>query len=158
VLGMDGMLEVFLLSLLPTFEGRYAIVYGIGRGYPISSTLIMASIGVVLLSLTLPLLLPLIDWVMLKLENTFLGDVARLYLKYVERVRKKAHPYVEKWGFLGLVVFVAIPLPGTGVWTGSLAAYIFGIKKRKTILALIIGGLLSIMITLLPSLGLVKII
>lgn len=155
---MDGMLEVFLLSLLPTFEGRYAIVYGIGRGYPLSSTLIMASIGVILLSLTLPLLLPLIDWIMLKLEETSLGKFAELYLRYVERVRKKAHPYVEKWGFLGLVVFVAIPLPGTGVWTGSLAAYIFGIEKRKAISALIIGGLLSIMITLLPSLGLVKII
>ncbi|USS41701.1 COG2426 family protein [Thermococcus aggregans] len=155
---MNGMLEVFLLSLLPTFEGRYAIVYGIGRGYPISSTLIVASIGVLLLSLTLPLLLPLIDWAMFKLENTFLGKFARLYLKYVERVRKKAHPYVEKWGFLGLVVFVAMPLPGTGIWTGSLAAYIFGIEKRKTIPALVVGGLLSILITLIPSLGLVKII
>ena len=155
---MYGLLEVFLLSLIPTFEGRYAIVYGIGKGYSLSGTLIMASLGVLLLSLTLPLLLPLIDWIMLKLEETSLGKFAELYLRYVERVRKKAHPYVEKWGFLGLVVFVAIPLPGTGVWTGSLAAYIFGIEKRKAISALIIGGLLSIMITLLPSLGLVKII
>jgi len=153
-----GLLEVFLLSLVPTFEGRYAIVYGIGKGYSLSGTLIMASLGVLLLSLALPLLLPLIDWIMLKLEETSLGKFAELYLRYVERVRKKAHPYVEKWGFLGLVVFVAIPLPGTGVWTGSLAAYIFGIEKRKAISALIIGGLLSIMITLLPSLGLVKII
>jgi len=153
-----GLLEVFLLSLIPTFEGRYAIVYGIGKGYSLSGTLIMASLGVLLLSLALPLLLPLIDWIMLKLEETSLGKFAELYLRYVERVRKKAHPYVEKWGFLGLVVFVAIPLPGTGVWTGSLAAYIFGIEKRKAISALIIGGLLSIMITLLPSLGLVKII
>lgn len=155
---MYGLLEVFLLSLIPTFEGRYAIVYGIGKGYSLSGTLIMASLGVLLLSLALPLLLPLIDWIMLKLEETSLGKFAELYLRYVERVRKKAHPYVEKWGFLGLVVFVAIPLPGTGVWTGSLAAYIFGIEKRKAISALIIGGLLSIMITLLPSLGLVKII
>jgi len=153
-----GLLEVFLLSLVPTFEGRYAIVYGIGKGYSLSGTLIMASLGALLLSLALPLLLPLIDWIMLKLEETSLGKFAELYLRYVERVRKKAHPYVEKWGFLGLVVFVAIPLPGTGVWTGSLAAYIFGIEKRKAISALIIGGLLSIMITLLPSLGLVKII
>ena len=155
---MYGLLEVFLLSLIPTFEGRYAIVYGIGKGYSLSGTLIMASLGVLLLSLALPLLLPLIDWIMLKLEETSLGKFAELYLRYVERVRKKAHPYVEKWGLLGLVVFVAIPLPGTGVWTGSLAAYIFGIEKREAILALIIGGLLSIMITLLPSLGLVKII
>lgn len=158
MLKVNGLLEVFLLSLLPTFEGRYAIVYGIGRGYSLSGTLIMASLGVLLLSLTLPLLLPLIDWVMLKLEDTPLGKFAELYLKYVERVRRKAHPYVEKWGFLGLIVFVAIPLPGTGVWTGSLAAYIFGMEKRKTIPALIIGGLLSILITLIPSLGLVKII
>ncbi|WP_175060238.1 COG2426 family protein [Thermococcus sp. 2319x1] len=155
---MNGLLEVFLLSLLPTFEGRYAIVYGIGRGYSLSGTLIMASLGVLLLSLTLPLILPLIDWVMLKLGDTPLGKFAELYLKYVERVRRKAHPYVEKWGFLGLIVFVAIPLPGTGVWTGSLAAYIFGMEKRKTIPALIVGGLLSILMTLIPSLGLVKII
>ena len=39
-----GLLEVFLLSLIPTFEGRYAIVYGIGKGYSLSGTLIMASL------------------------------------------------------------------------------------------------------------------
>ncbi|HDG63964.1 ligand-binding protein SH3 [Thermococci archaeon] len=155
---MDGMLEIFLLSLVPTFEGRYAIVYGIGRGYSIPGTLIMASLGILVLSLVLPIVLPVIDWVMLKLEGTSLRKFAELYLRYIGRVRRKAHPYVERWGFLGLVVFVAIPLPGTGVWTGSLAAYIFGIEKREAILALIIGGLLSIVITLLPSLGLVKII
>nr|WP_206205429.1 COG2426 family protein [Thermococcus sp. MV5] len=146
-----------MLSLIPTFEGRYAIVYGIGRGYSIFGTLIMASLGILVLSLVLPIALPFIDWVMLKLEDTFLRKFAELYLKYVRRVRRKAHPYVERWGFLGLVVFVAIPLPGTGVWTGSLAAYLFGIEKREAIPALIIGGLLSILITLIPSLGIVKI-
>ncbi|MBP1913010.1 COG2426 family protein [Thermococcus stetteri] len=154
---MNKFIEIFLLSLVPTFEGRYAIVYGIGRGYPLSGTLIMASFGVLLLSLTLPILLPLIDLVMLKLENTSLGKFAELYLKYVERARKKAHPYVEKWGFLGLIIFVAIPLPGTGVWTGSLAAYIFGMEKKRTMGALLFGGLFSILITLLPSLGIVRI-
>ena len=151
------MLEIFLLSLVPTFEGRYAIVYGIGRGYSIPGTLIMASLGILVLSLVLPIVLPVIDWVMLKLEGTPLRKFAELYLRYIGRVRRKAHPYVERWGFLGLVVFVAIPLPGTGVWTGSLAAYLFGIGKREAIPALIIGGLLSILITLIPSLGVVKI-
>ena len=151
---MNGFLEVFLLSLIPTFEGRYAIVYGIGMGYPLWETLLAASLGVLTLSLVLPAVLPYIDRFMLWLEKTPLRKVAHLYLYYIERVRKKAHPYVEKWGFIGLTVFVAIPLPGTGVWTGALAAYIFAVEKRQTVPALILGGLLSMAITLGPALGL----
>ncbi len=145
---------MFLLSLVPTFEGRYAIVYGIGKGYPLWETLLSASLGVLFLSLFLPLALPFIDRIMLWLEGTPLMKIAHLYLYYVERVRKKAHPYVEKWGFIGLTIFVAIPLPGTGIWTGALAAYLLGIEKRQTVPALILGGLLSMAITLGPALGL----
>ena len=150
---MNSFLQVFLLSLVPTFEGRYAIVYGIGRGYPLWETLLAASLGVLTLSLTLPALLPYIDRVMLWLEKTPLRKIAHLYLYYVERVRKKAHPYVEKWGFWGLFIFVAIPLPGTGVWTGALAAYILGIEWRRTFPALLLGGLFSMALTLGPALG-----
>ncbi|WP_297551250.1 COG2426 family protein [Thermococcus sp.] len=151
---MRGIVEVFLLSLVPTFEGRYAIVYGIGKGYPLWETLLSASLGVLTLSLLLPALLPYIDRLMLWLEKTPLRRIAHLYLYYVERVRKKAHPYVEKWGFIGLTIFVAIPLPGTGIWTGALAAYLLGIERRQTVPALILGGLLSMAITLGPALGL----
>jgi uncharacterized membrane protein len=151
---LNNLLEVFLLSLIPTFEGRYAIVYGIGRGYPLWGTLLAAALGVLLLSFVLPAVLPYIDRFMLWLEGTALKKVAHLYLYYLERVRKKAHPYVEKWGFIGLTIFVAVPLPGTGVWTGSLAAYIFAVEKKQTVPALILGGLLSMAITLGPALGL----
>ncbi len=151
---MNSFAEIFMLSLIPTFEGRYAIVYGMGRGYPLWETLFAAALGVLFLSLILPLLLPYIDLVMLKLEDTPMGKFAELYLRYVERVRRKAHPYVERWGFPGLIVFVAIPLPGTGVWTGALVAYLFGIEKKTAVPALILGGLLSMAITLVPSLGL----
>ncbi|MBP1913021.1 COG2426 family protein [Thermococcus stetteri] len=151
---MNGLLEVFLLSLVPTFEGRYAIVYGIGKGYPLLGTLLTAASGVLILSIVLPALLPLIDRLMLWLEETPFRKIARLYLYYVERARKKARPYVEKWGFIGLTLFVAVPLPGTGVWTGALAAYLFGIEKKQTIPALILGGLLSMGITVGPALGL----
>jgi uncharacterized membrane protein len=150
---MNPLIEVFLLSLVPTFEGRYAIVYGIGRGYPLWETLLSASLGVLLLSLLLPALLPYIDLLMLRLEKTPLRKVVHLYLYYVERVRKKAHPYVARWGFIGLTLFVAIPLPGTGIWTGALAAYLLGIEKKQTVPALILGGLLSMGITVLPALG-----
>ncbi len=56
---MNWFAEVFLLSLIPTFEGRYAIVYGIGRGYPpLWGTLLAATLGVLLLSILLPAVLP----------------------------------------------------------------------------------------------------
>ncbi|WP_048152109.1 COG2426 family protein [Palaeococcus ferrophilus] len=150
---MNNLSEVFLLSLIPTFEGRYAIVYGIGKGYPLWGTLLAATLGVLLLSFVLPAVLPYIDRFMLWLEGTPLRKVAPLYLYYLEGVRIKAHPYVERWGFIGLVIFVAVPLPGTGVWTGSLAAYLFAIERRQTVPALILGGLLSMGITIGPALG-----
>jgi len=151
---LNEFLQVFLLSLIPTFEGRYAIVYGIGRGYPLLGTILAAAFGVLLLSLVLPLVLPYIDRLMLWLEKTPLRKIAHLYLYYVERVRKKAHPYVEQWGFWGLFIFVAIPLPGTGVWTGALAAYILAIEWKRTFSALLLGGLFSMALTIGPALGL----
>ncbi|WP_297419278.1 COG2426 family protein [Thermococcus sp.] len=151
---MNSLLQVFILSLVPTFEGRYAVVYGIGRGYPLLGTILAASLGVLTLSLVLPVVLPYIDRVMLWLEKTPLKKIAHLYLYYVERVRKKAHPYLEKWGFWGLFIFVAIPLPGTGVWTGALAAYILAIEWKRTFPALLLGGLFSMALTIGPALGL----
>ncbi|ASJ02744.1 ligand-binding protein SH3 [Thermococcus profundus] len=150
---MRGFLEILAISLFPTLEGRYAVVYGIGRGYPLWETITASSIGVLLLSLLLPLFLPYIDGMMTWLEGTPLRKLARLYLYYVGRVRKKAHPYIEKWGFWGLLVFVAIPLPGTGIWTGALAAYILGIERGRVFPALLLGGFMSMGITLPPSLG-----
>ncbi|RLF90078.1 ligand-binding protein SH3 [Thermococci archaeon] len=154
-----SFLEVLILSLIPTFEGRYAVVYGLGRGYPPIETIIASIVGVLLLSIVLPVSLPLIDRIMLSLEDSpfLLGKIAKFYLKYLKKTRRKAKPYVERWGFIGLTIFVAIPLPGTGVWTGALAAYVLGIERKITMPALILGGLISIAITALPTLGLLKI-
>ncbi|HII60629.1 COG2426 family protein [Pyrococcus horikoshii] len=149
--------EILLLSLVPTFEGRYAIIYGLAKGYPMLETLSASVLGVLILSITLPKLLPVIDVIMDKLKGTGLKPFADLYTSYLERTRKKAKPYVERWGFLGLMIFVAIPLPGTGIWTGALASYLLGISERASIPALLIGGLLSVMITAFPAIGYLKI-
>jgi uncharacterized membrane protein len=62
---------------------------------------------------------------------------------FVERARKKLSAGVEKWGWLGIALFVAIPLPITGAWTGTLGAWILGISKKRTMLAVIIGVIIS---------------
>jgi len=147
-------LLVFLFSLIPTFEGRYALVFGIISGLDPLASLLLASIAITLLSIALGILIELIDSLILSFENSknkLLLFIFNFYKKYVERVRKKASPYVSTYGLIGLIIFVAIPLPGTGVWTGALAAYILGIKRKITIIALTIGGLLSNLITFLLS-------
>lgn len=60
-----------------------------------------------------------------------------------ERTRKKSKKWVEKYGALGLVVFVAIPLPMTGAWTGSLISYLFDLKFAKAILWIFIGVVIA---------------
>ncbi|CAB49433.1 COG2426 family protein [Pyrococcus abyssi] len=152
-----SFLEVLFLSLIPTFEGRYAVIYGIARGYPLQETLGASILGVLILSLLLPKVLPIVDIIAIKLENTRLRRIAELYINYVNRAREKARPYVERWGFIGLTIFVAIPLPGTGVWTGAIAAYFLGIRERTAMASLILGGLISIALTTIPTLGIIKI-
>jgi len=63
----------------------------------------------------------------------------KFFDKFVENARKKVHSKVEKYGYWGLMVFVAIPLPATGAWTGTLGAWVLGLSRKKAFLA-IAGG------------------
>lgn len=61
----------------------------------------------------------------------------------LERTRHKIHPYVEKYGEIGVAVFIGIPLPGSGVYTGAFGAYLLGLEKRKFAVANVIGVLIA---------------
>ena len=61
---------------------------------------------------------------------------------------------MEKWGWLGIAVFVAIPLPMTGAWTGTLGAWVLGVTKKRTMAAVILGVLIAgIIVTAVVMLG-----
>lgn len=57
----------------------------------------------------------------------------------LEGIRVKAHPLVERYGVLGLAVFVAIPLPGTGAYSGTAAAWLLGMDRKKAFLGVSLG-------------------
>lgn len=59
----------------------------------------------------------------------------------LERIREKAHPLVEKYGVVGLAVFVAVPLPGTGAYSGSCAAWLLDMEWHRAFLAVALGVL-----------------
>lgn len=76
--------------------------------------------------------------------------------KYIERVRKKAIPLelkIKDWGFVILSIFVAIPLPGTGAWTGAVLAWILKLDRTKSIIAIFFGVLIAGLIMLGVSFG-----
>ena len=61
----------------------------------------------------------------------------------LERTRHKIRPYVEKYGEIGVAVFIGIPLPGSGVYTGAFGSYLLGLEKRKFIVANVVGVLIA---------------
>ena len=78
----------------------------------------------------------------------------RLFDRIVERSRHKVQAKVEKYGYAGLILFVAIPLPITGAYTGTLGAWILGMDRRKTILAVFVGVIIAgIIVSIVFTLG-----
>ncbi len=78
----------------------------------------------------------------------------RLFGVILERSRRKVHAKVEKYGYAGLALFVAIPLPITGAYTGTLGAWVLGMERRKTLLAVAAGVLVAgIIVTTVYTLG-----
>jgi len=150
---LDPRVAVFILSLFPLVEPRYAVVVGVtllGLSPLESAAAGLAALA--LLSLALP---PLVDAVFSLLERLAprLGAAARLHRllgRLEERSARRASGYVEKLKLAGLVAFVAVPLPLTGVYTGALAARALGIRGLRASLALFAGGAISVALTLAP--------
>lgn len=74
-----------------------------------------------------------------------------------DRTKRKFSGKYEKWGYLALTLFVAIPLPVTGVWTGSVAAFLFGIPKKIAFGLIFLGAAIAGVIVSLATLGLITI-
>ncbi len=138
-----------LLSLAPGVEPRYAVLLASATGWGAISAFLLGSLLSILLAGILVLLMAALDYVVPRIP--VLGG---LWRRYRERVVSRATPYVRRWGVLGLTLFVAVPLPGTGIWTGALAAYLLGMEKGRALLALSAGGIIScLLLALLPSLA-----
>tara|TARA_B100000315_G_scaffold245196_1_gene270799 strand:+ start:598 stop:1080 length:483 start_codon:yes stop_codon:yes gene_type:complete len=124
---------VLIVSSLPIFELRGAIPLGASLGMPLVKVYCLSLVGNLIP--VIPLLL-FFKYFFHRLEDIkFLG---KFFHWWFARVEKKSK-IVERWGFWGLVCFVAIPLPVTGAWTGTAAATLFEVKTKKAFLAILIG-------------------
>jgi len=129
---------VLLLAASPISELRGAIPAGVAMGLPFAKVLMLSIIGNLLpVPILLFLLNPLADWARKKVP--FLH---RFFEWFFERTRKKA-ALVEKYEALGLILFVAIPLPITGAWTGCAAATLFKVRRRYALISIALGVLIA---------------
>jgi uncharacterized membrane protein len=84
-----------------------------------------------------------------------------LFDKYLDSLRKRGKPKVDRYGFWGLALFVAVPLPLTGAYTGTILAWLLGMDWRKAFLAVglgvIVAGVVVLLITLLIKLGILSV-
>ncbi len=135
---MNDTIYTIILSMMPIAELRGGIPYALAHDMnPVKAYLIACSANI--------LAFPIVYLFMSFFHNLFskMQWYSNLFEKLVERTRGKVEANLEKWGFWGLMIFVMIPLPITGAYTGSFAAWIFGIKKRKAFLAVALGVMIS---------------
>ena len=135
---MNPYLYVFIISMLPFVELRGAIPYGFLMNLnPVLIFLISIAGNMV----PVPFIL------------LFLGDIERYLRRWkriarwmdwlFDRTYRKADKKVRRWEYLALIFFVAIPLPGTGAWTGSLISYLFKIDLKKAIIMIFLGVVIA---------------
>lgn len=163
---IDGLFFVALITLLPFFELRLSIPLGI------LDKIIEAPFGLTFQGFALPwflvfivavatnIVLGPIIYLILKKGVAFFTRIASinyLYNKMLVRTQKRIHPLVERYGTFGLALFIAFPLPGSGSYTGALAAYILGMSYKRFVLVNAVGVTIAGTIVTIATLGVLSI-
>jgi len=148
-LGFSKELAVLIISALPVVELRLALPVAINLfHFPWYYALPLAIIGNLL---PVPFILLFLDAVSRLLSK--IGFFRRMLHWLFERTRRRGK-IITRYERIGLVLFVAVPLPVTGAWTGSLAAVLFGLKFRHAFLSIFIGVFIAgVIVTCLSLLG-----
>jgi len=135
---------VFVTSMAPVSEVRGAIP--LARVLlPSDNEFVLASIISVIGNLAIA---PAVLYALGYLERTIIKHcrvLGEVYERALGLARRRSRS-VERYGLLGLTIFVAIPLPATGAWTGSLIAYLLGLSKTRSLLAIEVGVLIASLI------------
>jgi uncharacterized membrane protein len=145
-------LTVLITSMLPIIELRGAIPVGISLGLSPIHAFIVSLIGS---SIPIPIILftirPIFNY--LRTKEIFRGLIDTITARSLDKGHK-----VQKYGAVGLLIFTAIPAPGTGVWTGSLIAVLLDIRLKWAFPAIFIGNVIAGLIVMSASYGFIEFI
>lgn len=140
-------LIVFIISLMPILELRGGLIAAALLGLDGLKSFIICFIGnIIPIPFILWLITPIFDY--LKKTKLFKGLVEKLEKKAMSKKDK-----IERLQYIGLFLFVGIPLPGTGAWTGCLIAALLNMNKKKAMLSAIAGVVMAGIIMMIISYG-----
>lgn len=143
------LLMTFGMSMVPVLELRGAIPVGVAAGLPPAVACAVAVAGNLLpVPLIMLLARRVADWLR---GTAFFGPK----IEWLERRAHLKGRIVRRYRLLGLVVLVAIPLPGTGAWTGALVASVLDVRMRHAIPAIFLGLVIAGMLITLLTMGLI---
>ena len=149
---MQNYLIVFLISMVPLIELRGAIPYAVGFGIPLLPAYIIAIIGNMI---PVPFIYLFARKILIwGKDKPVIGKFFTFCLEKGEKGGKKLQATAGQGLFVALMLFVGIPLPGTGAWTGTLAASLLDMDFKSSILAVLLGVLLAGIIMGAASAGL----
>lgn len=132
------MLITFFVSMLPIIELRGAIPIGVALGLSHSTSLVISMVGNLLpIPFIIIFIRRIFDWMQTKSPR--LAQIA----KRLENKALAKRDIIYKGEIIGLILFVAIPLPGTGAWTGALIAAILGIRLKVALPAIAAGVVIA---------------
>ena len=134
-------LMVFLVSMVPLIELRGAIPYGVAFGLPLWQTYLSAIVGNML---PVPIIFffarRVLEW---GADKPLIGKIFTFFLEKGRKGGEKLKAKAGRGLYIALLLFVGIPLPGTGAWTGTLAASLLDMDFKKSVLACVGGVLLA---------------
>lgn len=148
------LLILILLALAPGIEARVAIPYGLLYGFNPLAVFVLAYMFSTLPSIPI---IYCLNWAERNVVEkiTFLK---KLYGWSIKRVRGRAEKIKKKqYIYLALLSYVAIPLPLTGVWTGSLIAYLLGLDRIKALISIALGNIIASLLIIMSILGILTI-
>ena len=149
---LEKLLLTFTTAMIPVVELRGAIPVGIAAGLPPAVACVTAILGNLL---PVPVIMLLVRRVFNWLRDS------RLFGSKIVWLERRAHlkgRIVRRYRLPGLVVLVAIPLPGTGAWTGALVASLLDIRLRSALPAILLGLIIAGGITTAVTLGLIHLL
>lgn len=145
--GISKDLIIFIISLMPILELRGGLLAASLLDVEFVRAAIICVLGNVL---PIPIVLLFLKKVLDLFEKwKVTKKIVDWLLKKVESKREQ----IDKYGYWGLVIFVGIPLPGTGAWTGALLAVVLGLNRKKSFVCILLGVLMAAIIMSILSYG-----
>jgi len=152
------LIYALILTIMPVTELRVglplAIVYAIEHNIPV---MLIFSLVILVNILIIFFIFYFLDNLHARFMN--LKFYKKIFNSYMRRFQKKIDIFEKRYntlGFFALILFVAVPLPGTGAWTGCLVSWLFGLDRKKSILAVSIGVLIAGILVLLGTINFIN--